>query len=36
MNSSWIKDLNVSRDTIKILEEKISDIPSNNIFTNVP
>ena len=35
--SRWIKDLNISCNTIKVLEEnisrKISDIPRSNIFT---
>ena len=38
INSRWIKDLNISRNTLKVLEEnidrKISDIPHSNILTD--
>ena len=39
INSRSIKDINISLNTIKILEEnfgrKISDIPSSNILTDI-
>ena len=38
-NSKWIKDLNISHDTSKVLVEnigrKISDIPRSNIFADI-
>ena len=38
INSRWMQDLNISHNTIKVLEEnigrKISDIPHSNILTD--
>ena len=39
INSRWIKDLNISHNTIKVLEEnigsKISDIARSNFFSDI-
>ena len=39
LNSRWIKDLNISCDTTKVIQEnigrKISDILCSDIFTNM-
>ena len=39
INSRWMKDLNISHNTIKVVEKnigrKISDIPRSNILTDM-
>ena len=39
INSKWIKDLTISRNNIRVIEEnigrKVSQIPHGNIFTNM-
>ena len=39
INSRWIKDLNISHATIKVLKEnigsKMPDIPHSRIFANI-
>ena len=39
INSRWTKDLDISHNIVKVLEEntgrKISDIPCSNIFTDM-
>ena len=39
INSRWIKDLNISRDNIKVIEanigKKISDMSHSSIFTDM-
>ena len=39
INSRWIKDFNISHETIKVLagdiSSKISDIPHSNVFADI-